>query len=332
MPKLKYSLPGDDRYNTLMSIVALLQREGEMHISELAQHFDLPEKTLRSMLSTLNTTSYMPRNSEEQLPFFIDVERIDEEDGVVSLQFDSGPVGVPKITTAQAVSLLTGLNFLRNLPDFETNSDIDALVRLLSFNQEETPDIAIEQQSIDADLSVLQQAILEDRRISCRYVNSRGEESIREIDPLLLIADEGHWYLRGYCLKNLEVRTFRLDHMVDALLLEQPRSNEALDAAKNLDEMAPIYNPKENDIEIELELAPEAYSLAGMFRQLREPEAVGDENIRVTIQMSYLPDLGPLICKFAGNARVIGPQSAREVVTNYAQRILGGTERNREVD
>jgi predicted DNA-binding transcriptional regulator YafY len=120
--------------------------------------------------------------------------------------------------------------------------------------------------------------------------------------------------------------------MVDALLLETPRGTEALDAAKSIDEMAPIYNPKENDIEIELELAPEAYSLAGMFRQLREPEAIGDENIRVTIQMSYLPDLGPLICKFAGNARVIGPQSAREVVTNYALRILSGTGRDREID
>jgi proteasome accessory factor C len=332
MPKLKYSLPGDDRYNTLMSIVALLQREGEMHIDELARHFDLPVKTLRSMLSTLNTTSYMPRNSEEQLPFFIDVERIDEEDGVVSLQFDSGPVGVPKITTAQAVSLLTGLNFLKNLPDFEDDENLDELIHLLSFNQEETPDISIEKHEFDSDLAVIKQAILEDWRIECRYVNSRGEESQREIDPLLLVADEGHWYLRGYCLKNLEIRTFRLDHMVDAKLLTNTRSAEAIEAAKSIDELSPIYNPKENDLEIELELAPEAYTLAGMFRQLKEPEEVGDENIRVTIQMSYLPDLGPLICKFAGNARVISPPSAREVVANYASKILSGSDINREVD
>ncbi len=322
MPKLKFSLPGDERYNTLMSIVALLQREGEMHIDELADHFEVSRDSMRGMLATLNTTSFMPRNAEEQLPFFIDLERVDDEDGVVCLELDNGPQGVPNITSTQSVALLSGLRYLKSMPDFEDSDDVDHLISLLSGYQPTVSGIEIEQTKFDSDLSVLKKAILTDKRIECLYVNSKGEQSQREIDPLLLVSSEDHWYLRGYCLKNKEVRTFRLDHMVDASILEIPRGEEALNAAKLLDETAPIYSPSSSDFEVELELAPEAYQLAGLVGAVREPAKAGEELIRVSIKLGYLPDLGPLVCRYGTHAKVIGPEAAREVVRKFALQAL----------
>lgn len=322
MPKLKFSLPGDERYNTLMSIVALLQRVGEMHITDLAAHFDVSKESMRGMLSTLNTTSFMPRNAAEQLPFFIDLERVDEEDGVVCLEFDDEPQGVPRITSSQSVALLSGLRYLQSIPDFEELTEVEELIELLSSAQPEVENIQIEPSKFDSDLSIIKKAILLDRRIDCVYVNSKGEHTERQIDPLLLVASEGNWYLRGHCLKNNEVRTFRLDHMVDARLGDEPRGVEALKAAKTLDETAPIYSPTDADTEVILELAPEAYQLAGMFGTIKEPTKVGEENIRVTIRMGYLPDIGPLVCRYGIHATVISPESAREVVRKYAQLAL----------
>lgn len=322
MPKLKFSLPGDERYNTLMSVVALLQRVGEMHITDLAEHFEVSRDSMRNMLATLNTTSFMPRNAEEQLPFYIDLDRVDEDDGVVSLELDKGPQGVPRITSSQSVALLSGLRYLKSIPDFEESTEVDELIDLLSEHQDAVSNIAIEPSKFDTDLAILKKAILTDRRVECLYVNSKGEQTKRLIDPLLLVSSEDHWYLRGYCLKHNAVRTFRLDHMVEATLLETSRGAEAIEAAKQLDETAPIYSPSDTDTEVVLELAPEAYQLAGMLGVIKEPAKPGTENIRVSIKLGYLPDLGPLVTRFGVHATVISPESAREVVRKYAQLAL----------
>lgn len=322
MPKLRFSLPGDERYNTLMSVVALLQREGEIHIDELAEHFSLPRNTMRSMLATINVTSFMPRNAEEQLPYFIDLERIDEDDGIVCLELDEGPQGVPLITAAQSIALSSGLQYLRTLPGFEDSKDIDDLLSLLQTTQPDSEEIAVTKGKIDADLAVIRHAILINKRISCHYVNARGEETDREIDPLLLVAGEEHWYLRGYCLRREEVRSFRLDHMVDATVLDVDRSQQALSAAAEIDETSPIYSPRESDIEVTLELAPEAYKLASMFTSIEEPAKSGEENITVKIRLGYLPDLGPLVCRFGVHAKVLEPPEARDVVRQFALQSL----------
>jgi proteasome accessory factor C len=322
MPKLRFALPGDERYNTLLSVVALLQREGEIHIDELAEHFSLPTKTMRSLLTTINLTSFMPRNAEEQLPFYIDLDRVDFEDGVVCLELDEGPQGVPLITAAQSIALSSGLKYLKSLPGFEHSSDIDELLNILQTAQPESDEIAVNVSHLDSDLSVIRHAILTNRRIRCHYVNTRGEESDREIDPLFLVAGEEHWYLRGYCLRREEIRSFRLDHMVNAVALEAERSEASLAAALELDETSPIYSPKDGDTEVTLELAPEAYKLAAMFTTIEEPAKSGDENIRVRISLGYLPDLGPLVCRFGSHAKVIEPPEAREVVRQFALQSL----------
>lgn len=322
MPRLKEALGAEDRFNTLMSVVALLQREGEIHIDDLAKRFDVSTKTMRKMVSTLNTASFFPRNSEEQVPYWIDIERIDEEDGVVCLSLDEGPSGVPRISGVQTVALLSGLSYLKSLPDFAKDEDLDKLVELLSTDQPVAPEVSYDQNQVDADFAVLKTAILTDKRISCRYVNSKGIESVRKIDPLLLVTAQDTWYLKGYCLTRKEIRTFRLDHMVDAKLTKTARGEEALEAAANLDETAPIYNPNAHDVEVELELGPEAYKLAASTLEFEDFKKGKGGNIRVVIKFGYLPDLGPLVCRFGSNARVIRPAAAKEVVRKYAEQAL----------
>ena len=305
-----------------MCIVGFLQRHEEIHIDDLSKHFDTSKVQMRALLSTLNTTSFMPRNSEEQLPYFIDLDRVDEEDGIVKLILDEGPKGVPRITGPQSAAILSGLAYLRSIPDFEDSRDLAELIDLLSTDQPLAKEVAFQASQMDGDIKAIKRGILSDKRISCRYVNSKGEESIRQIDPLLLVSNENVWYLRGYCLKHKAVRTFRLDHMVDAEVLTENRSTEALEAAKNLDETAPIYNPSANDVEVELELGPEAYKLATLVSKVKEPTKLGGEKILVTIRLGYLPDLGALVCRFGNSVKVVGPQAAREVVRKFAELSL----------
>ena len=332
MPKLKYSLPGDERYNTMMSIVGFLQRVGEIHIDDLAKHFDLTRETARGLLSTLNTTSFLPRNAEEQLPFFIDLERIEDEDGIVALGLDEGPQGVPRISGPQSIALLSGLQYLSSLPEFEDSEEVNELIKLLSKNQKEIASIEIDDVTFDSDLKIIRKAILSNKRIECRYVNNQNVETVRQIDPLALTSVEERWYLRGYCHTKEELRTFRLDHMVDAKILNQDRVDRALQLARSLDSTSPIYSASDNDTEVLVELSPEAYELASIHQEISEPKKVGQELIQVKIKVGYLPDLGPMITKFGQFAKVISPPEARDVVRNFALAMLDENQLEGESD
>lgn len=321
MPSLKYSLPGDQRFNTLMSIVALLQKHGELSLEELSKRFDVQPKTMRGMLSTLNTASFMPRNAEEQLPYFIDLDRVDE-DGVVCLELDEGPQGVPRITRPQSVALLAGLAYLRSLPATSDPAEIDELIELLANDQSQALEISLQPRVADSDLTVLINAIKKDRRISCLYVNSKGESSLREIDPILVVSNENQWFLRGFCLKNQEIRTFRLDRMVDAAETTEERGVEAKTSGTNPEELSAIYAPAPGDFEVVLDLQPEARQLASMAVEVEE---IGDSEepvLRVKLKLGYLPDLGPLVTRFGAHVRVVSPVEAKEVVRVFAQKTL----------
>lgn len=321
MPSLKYSLPGDQRFNTLISIVALLQKQGELTLDDLAERFAVSPKTMRGMLATLNTSSFMPRNAEEQLPYYIDLDLVDEE-GTVILEQDDGPQGVPKITRPQSIALLAGLAYLRSLPSISDPAEIDDLIELLSSEQDFAPEIALQPKEVDADFGVLASAIKNDKRIECRYVNSRGESSLRQIDPIVIVSQENQWFLRGFCLKNNEIRTFRLDRMVDAKELTVERGVDAKVAEQSSNNYSAVYAPSPGDYEVLLELDPEARQLASMAVDVIEISNVEVPTLRVTLKLGYLPDLGPLVTRYGSHARVLSPPAAQKVVHDFARQTL----------
>ncbi|MEY4060422.1 MAG: hypothetical protein RIQ31_84, partial [Actinomycetota bacterium] len=48
--------------------------------------------------------------------------------------------------------------------------------------------------------------------------------------------------------------------------------------------------------------------------------------IRATIKVGHLPNIGRLIAKYGGAARVIAPEEARRLVREYALQALGQAE------
>ncbi|MEY3845988.1 MAG: hypothetical protein RJA66_255, partial [Actinomycetota bacterium] len=61
---------------------------------------------------------------------------------------------------------------------------------------------------------------------------------------------------------------------------------------------------------------------------------IGSGTIRTQIMVGHLPNLGRLIAKYGGAAKVIAPPEAREIVRNYALSALGAQspEFDREVE
>jgi predicted DNA-binding transcriptional regulator YafY len=69
----------------------------------------------------------------------------------------------------------------------------------------------------------LWQAILERRVTTLRYFGrNRGQETVRQIEPIRLAYANGAWYLTAYCRVRQEERAFRLDR-IEGLQVEAER-------------------------------------------------------------------------------------------------------------
>jgi predicted DNA-binding transcriptional regulator YafY len=70
-------------------------------------------------------------------------------------------------------------------------------------------------------VGVLSTAAQQKRRILLRYHAYDETVTEREFDPYGLVYRSGYWYVAGYCHLRQDLRTFRLDRMLHAALLDQ---------------------------------------------------------------------------------------------------------------
>lgn len=174
--------------------------------------------------------------------------------------------------------------------------------------------------SAEAGAETIRRAILGGRKISCEYINQKGERAIRTIEPLRLDPRTDGWYLRGYCPIHLEVRNFKLNRMRSIEILDELLSEEA----KNVGEIEEsVYEAGATDARVLVEVEPEAYRLISEVKTIDEPTSVQGGKVRAEIRVGHLPNIGRLVTRFGGAARVIEPAEARAIVKNYALAALG---------
>jgi proteasome accessory factor C len=329
MPKIK-GFNGEDRYNFLLALVGYLGHRGEVALAEVSTHFDLEAEYVVKALKSLNDATAQVGGFEEW-PFYVDIDLLDE--GVVSLTTADVIDDVPRLSTRQAAAISAGLGYLASIPEFAGNSDIPALIRMISAGSSRgfAEVISVAPGSIEAGAATLRQAILKNRAVSCEYINRKQEKTIRQIEPLRSDLTGGVWYLRGYCPINQGVRNFLIEHMRSIEILDR----EISDVATKVGEIEDAtYVAEITDTTVTIEVAPEAYRLISEFQTVSEPKDIGSGTIRTEIQVGHLPNIGRLIAKYGGAARVIAPAEARDIVRKYALSVLGeqGNSDQREIE
>lgn len=322
MPKLK-GLDGVERFNLAVALIAYLETNGEISVQDALAHFGCSEKDLERIVLSTNEVvaeSYAADWMEMWFAHF-DVELF-EKDKVLALDQEAFTNKLPKISPRQAAALSTGLAYLASMPGFELESEVRELQELLSKAMRVKHRlIQVEPVEADPDVEAARKGILDGKRIECDYVNQRGERRIRQLDPLRIEPKPDFWYLKAYCPENEEVRTFRLDRMKSARVLDESICDEAMSSPYS----EAVYVEQEQDTEVVVEVDPEAYRLIAHSTNIQELVGKAKEHgtVRATIRVGYLPNIGHLIAKYGGAARVIEPEEARRYVREYAERALG---------
>ncbi len=318
MPKIT-GFNAEDRFNFLLALIGYLGRRGTVPIEEAAAHFDLEPEYVRRAVMSVNDAG-LQHTDYAHYHFLIDVDLADE--GLLSLVENNIVDDVPRLSTRQSAALAAGLGYLATMSAFSEDKELAELQNLLArgTGRGAVSTIEVRPGTADASAEIIRKALVAGKRISCEYVNTKDERSVREIDPLRIDPRSDGSYLRGYCLINKELRNFKLDRMRAVEVLDENIGAEAR-AVGDIEDS--LYVAEASDTEVTVDLAPEAYGLISEFQAVGEPKDAGRGIIRAVINVGHLPNIGRLIARYGGAAVVVDPPEARKLVKQYALKALG---------
>jgi proteasome accessory factor C len=145
------------------------------------------------------------------------------------------------------------------------------------------------------------------------FSHGRGSTERRSVRPLELFSHRGQWYLSGFCNARGEERLFRVDRIAGLELthrvFEPSQSRHAV-----------IPNPVQGgDVRVRFSKVVAPYVME-RFGDDARPAPEGAVDVRVSGESERW--LAQWVLSFGGEAEVIEPQWAREVVARAARACL----------
>jgi proteasome accessory factor C len=212
----------------MLDLVPFISSHQGIGTSELAAEFGIP---VDELLSDLNSLWMCGDN------------RFD----LIDLQFDSGYVTIRNAETLnltrslsqqEIISILIGLDLIeKNLP--RERADVIEEIAVLRAKLGESNSRILDASPAENGeiLAILKNALASQRKIDISYFSPIEDEiSDRTVTPLsLTVSEDGRQYLLAFCERAQGERTFRVDRIRSASILEAKAEDKTVDkAASNL--------------------------------------------------------------------------------------------------
>jgi proteasome accessory factor C len=217
------------RLRRFMFIISFLSRHSEAGVDELCSILEVSEAQLLSDLERLSLCGVYP--STDFRLFDISV---DESSGKVRLRGNPVPglTRPVKLTRREVVALLVGLKLVRDgiAPPFDWAAD-QVMAEIVGSAGEELAS-AVEEMEKRVCLASrhalswetfyeVSVGVFGRRRVEIEYyTRSRDSLGRRVVRPYVLVCTLGRWYLVAHCEWREEVRTFRVDRIRSARIVE----------------------------------------------------------------------------------------------------------------
>ena len=209
------------RLSRLLALVPWLTAHEGVTIAEAAAHFGVTSEQLQSDLWLLICTG-RPGHMHGDL---VDIQFWDE-DGRITV-VDAQTLDRPlRLSPDEAASLLVGLRVLAQVPGPHDRGALAGATSKLEAAAGEAL-AAADGLSVTVDTThdpevsaAVSRALAEGRRLHLTYVGSLDERTERDVDPMRLLGLDGRTYLEAWCRGAEAVRTFRLDRIERAEVLD----------------------------------------------------------------------------------------------------------------
>ena len=214
----------DDRLVRLLGMVAYLDGAGPVPVAQLAARFGVSPAQIHADVDALwvsGTPGYWPDD-------LIDFDAYSFESGVVRLTESRGMTRPLRLGPSEAVALVAALRAMREVDavaiDPARAELVESALAKLTEATGEAADALDVRLAAGGDpqvIATLTSALRTGRRLRIRYVTGADTTSEREIDPIRLHTTGDRSYLASWCYRADGPRTFRVDRVLAATVLDQ---------------------------------------------------------------------------------------------------------------
>lgn len=306
-------LTAAERMRRLLAVIPWVSGKGEVALSEISERFDYPiDRLRRDLTEVVQFVGVHPYTPDMLIEVYLDDEN--ERVSFALADYFTSPL---RLTPEEGLSLVSaGLGLLGSSAG--QDSALERALHKVADRFDVTLGDELDVSLGGADPVVVDQAmaaVQTQHSVTIDYYSlHRGETTSRTVQPHRVFSEQGEWYMRGFCELATEVRTFRLDRV-----LELSIDDATFEPVAQTD--AGTFAASEDDIRVTLKLAPEAAWVAEAF-PVEEVKRTA-RTLRVTLAVSSLTWLERLLLQLGPQAEVVAssPPLPPNLVPDAAKRV-----------
>jgi proteasome accessory factor C len=307
----------------LLALVPLIRRQGAMHVDQAAAALGVTPTQLVKDLKVLifcGWPGWLPGDLIE-----VDLDAFEEGgDGIIRISNADYLAEPLRLSSAEASAVIVALRTLQETADDSVRASVNSALKKLEDAAAEggVADVRVSEQELAvADIrSRLTAAIEAGRQIRLTYfVPARDENTERVVDPFAVVSHHASSYLDAWCHRAGQRRSFRLDRIVTAEVLDTP-AEEHPDVTP-LDPATGVYKPAPEHTQVTLRLAPQSRWVAEYY-PVEASRELGGGAIEVELHVADERWLVRLLLRLAPYAEVVAPESAAESFAAAARDAL----------
>ncbi len=308
------------KYDRLLFILNLLRTRKNLNAERLARECGVTERTIYRDIIALseahipiyydNGYKYASGNFLPPLNFNID------EYLVLKKVLESSPL----LKDDRAEKLIKSI-------ETKIEANLSPSVREQKFFTSETTDIKIKstvsERFSGKCYSIIEKGIRESRLIDLNYDSIESGVTRREIEPYFLIFIERAFYFVGFCHRRRQLRTFRLDRVIDVSLTDKifvPRKD--IDPAEYFENSWGVFSGKPTEVEIIFKGKAARVIKSGCHHKNEKISILDEERIRYELVVDGIEEISRWLIGFGGDAEVVKPISLAQQIKRMARDIL----------
>lgn len=288
----------------LFQIVYYLLDKGQATAPELAARFEVSVRTIYRDIDALSGAG---------IPVYAEAGR----NGGIRLMHDFvlDQAVLSQEEKQEILTALQSINITRNIGESQTLQKLSALFAVPTENWLEVDFSRWGNQGFDKEkFELLKTAVIRRRHVRICYAGSDGTVSERTVQPYKLVYKSKAWYLRAFCTEKQDMRTFKLNRILEMTLLEESFVRRSF--LEEQDESADDYPL------IVLRFPREmAYRVYDEF-DVNQIEKQENGELITSARMPEGAWLLSFLLSFGTQVEILSPDYLREEIVRQAEKIL----------
>lgn len=292
------------KINRLFQIVYILLERKTITAKELADKFEVSTRTIYRDIEVL---------SSSKIPIYTNKGK----GGGINL-LDDFVLDKSILSEEEQNQILFSLQSLQKLNINNEEKLLEKMSMLFNKSSKNWIEVDFSNWGIDNcqnnKFNSIKDAILNKNIIEFKYYNSKGEESVRQVEPLQVWFKDKSWYIKAYCRIKQDYRIFKIARIKDIKILEENFEREL---------------PKETSTNYQVKIMPLELEIKKemsyrVYDEFEKENISKKENGDFIIKVEYPENdwVYGYILSFGEHIKVISPEYAKNIIREKLKKAI----------